>query len=233
MLLKRFMEAIKKIAIFDFCETLTSFQTADRFVNYVVQDNKSIWVNFLNQIIYILNSFRVFTAINLVFPKWNLSKKICLMKLKGIPEDVIKTKALNYIDEIIYPGINIMILEKLRNFKRNGFLVFISSGGYEPYLTLFSEREGVDKLFCTRIEFIGGKASGAIVGKDCMFENKLTMLKEYLSFEEIVFNDSYVYTDSISDLPLLKWAKNPHVISYNKSQYWSKLNGFNEILLKK
>ncbi|MFN4083090.1 MAG: HAD family hydrolase [Bacteroidia bacterium] len=229
------MKLKNKIAIFDFCETLTNFQTADRFVNFILKDNNcnnSVWVNTLNRLIYIMTLLRVFAILNIIAPRLNLSKRILLLKLRGVSKEVIHAKAIDYLEKVINPRINRNILERLREYKRNGYLVFISSGGYEPYLNLFSKQEGIDKLFCTQIEFIKGKATGFIKGKDCMFINKVTLLEEYLKANKITFEDSVVYSDSFSDLPLLKWANSAYVISYNNSRSWVVKGGFNEIIIK-
>lgn len=228
------MEETKNLVVFDFCETIVNFQTADRFVDFVVEDNIKSFHRVTDFTLKFLTKIRVIPLINLFIPKWNISKRLKLIKLKGVEEGILNSKALAYVNSIIQNGYNIEILKKLRDHKEKGDYIIISSGGFHPYLNIFSEKEGVNKLFCTQIEIRKDISTGKIKGFDCMFENKVKLLEDFIvQNKELRFKETIVYTDSISDLPLLKWAHSSFVISYNKSQGWVKKYNFNEIILKR
>jgi HAD superfamily hydrolase (TIGR01490 family) len=227
------MEKSRNIVVFDFCETLTKFQTADRFVDFVLNDTNFFYSSFLNLVYKVLIKLRFIAFVNKFKPKWNLSKRLYLLKLRGVSEQFVRQKAVNYLNEIILPGLNSEIYNKFKSHKDNGDLVIISSGGYEPYLSEFCKSEKIEKLFCTNIEFKNGIATGFILGSDCMFDTKVHLIEEFIKSANYNITDSIVYSDSKTDFPLLQWASKAYVISYNKSQMWPNEVGLNEIILNR
>ena len=71
---------------------------------------------------------------------------------------------------------------------------------------------------------------GIFQGVDCMNENKIIKMKKKIKdIDEFNLDDSYAYSDSISDLPLLNFVGNGIVVAKNKQQ-WMTENNFNLIL---
>jgi phosphoserine phosphatase len=56
------------------------------------------------------------------------------------------------------------------------------------------------------------------------------LLEKFINETNIIYSKSIVYSDSITDLPLLKWADEAVVISKSKSQLWANDFGFKEII---
>jgi HAD superfamily phosphoserine phosphatase-like hydrolase len=108
--------------------------------------------------------------------------------------------------------------------------ILIVSGGYAPYIKYFSEINKLHYSFATEIEFNNNKATGKFIGKDCLYAQKVLLLNQYLKENALDFDKSVAYSDSITDLPLLKWANKAYVVSKNTSQKWAKENGLNEII---
>ena len=72
----------EKWALFDFCETLVNFQTADAFVDYVRMTTKSKRMMMLSFLIRIMNKIKVFTLIDkLVGNQLYLLKRCVLWQL--------------------------------------------------------------------------------------------------------------------------------------------------------
>ncbi|GAB1448397.1 HAD-IB family hydrolase [Bacteroidota bacterium] len=222
------------IAVFDFCETLVNFQSADRFIDFVIQGRIGYFQKFISVITWISKRLRFLPLIHYLFPEYNIYKRLHLLKIRGVEKDFIFQKANDYLNEVINYNTNSELLQKLRQHKTEGDMVIISSGGLSPYLMLFSEQEKVDVLFCSEIEFLNGRATGFLKGPDCMLGNKVRLLEFYLkSNPEIKFEEKFVYSDSITDLPLLSWGDNSFVISYNEKQNWVEKYNFQEIILSR
>jgi HAD superfamily phosphoserine phosphatase-like hydrolase len=219
------------LVIYDFCETLVSIQTADRFINYVVDETKT--KSFISNLEKFLTLTRLFAIIKLILPKLNLSKKINLLKIRNFNELQLKEIAIKYYEEIIKSNYNHIILEKLKQDLEKKNLVMVISGGYDMYLNLFCKEFGIDYLLSSKIEIVESKATGFLKGKDCMFNEKVIQLEKFIWDKKLEFENSIVYSDSITDLPLFNWAKEKYVISYNKNQNWVKQNNFREIILKR
>ncbi len=219
------------LVIYDFCETIVSIQTADRFINYC---SDSINPNsFISSLEKILIKSRFFAIINLINPKLNLSKKINLLKIRNVSELQLNGLAVKYYEGLIKPNFNSLILERLQQDIKKKNIVLIISGGYDFYLKLFCEEFGINYLLSSKIKIMDNKASGFLDGKDCMFEQKVLLLNKLILDEKLDFENTIVYSDSITDLPLFNWAKERFVISYNKSQNWVKQHNFNELIINR
>jgi HAD superfamily hydrolase (TIGR01490 family) len=71
---------------------------------------------------------------------------------------------------------------------------------------------GVEHLIATEPQIADGRFSGDIVGAPCMREGKVDRLEDWLSSRRASlssFNESWFYSDSINDLPLLERVTHP------------------------
>ena len=73
---------MKKIAIFDFCETLVDFQTADAFVDYVREHTDELSVRRKEKINLILRKYKVTRiAEKITSSKYSIEKKMNQTKI--------------------------------------------------------------------------------------------------------------------------------------------------------
>lgn len=221
--------SFKKLIILDFCETLIKFQTADRFIDFVCVD-KNI---FLHRLIFLIQVFlkkiKFTSIIYKLFPKFNFNKRFKLLSIIGIDRKYLNLKAESF-NKILIDNMVSEMQEILNESLKNNDHVIIVSGGYEIYLSEFSNYHNIKNLIGTKIMFRNNKATGLVNGLDCMHENKIILLENYIKKNNIKYNTSVVYSDSNSDIPLFKWADKGYVISKEFSQNWVKSYNLNEII---
>ncbi len=70
-------------------------------------------------------------------------------------------------------------------------------------------RLGVETLLATECEVIEGRYSGRTTDIPCFREGKVTRLNLWLQETGFNLDDSYFYSDSLNDLPLLEIVANP------------------------
>jgi len=218
----------KQLIIFDFCETLVNIQTADNFVLWVLEKEK---VNSKFQLDFIrrLKKIKFITILNVLFPRLNFEKRLMLRLLKNLSQETINENAKNYAEWL--KGKWIMELKDLfMKYVDNGAKIVVISGGYEIYLKHFFAEFPEVIVFGTKIEFKNGKLTGMFDGKDCMFQEKVNILDRWIETSGQNMEKSVVFSDSISDLPLLKWANEGFVVSHKKEQNWAKMNNLKEII---
>lgn len=75
----------------------------------------------------------------------------------------------------------------------------------EPIVKLY----GIDNLLATTPEFIAGRYTGKFTGTPCFQEGKVKQLQDWLATSSETLKDSWFYSDSHNDLPLLKLVANP------------------------
>ncbi|WP_122575946.1 HAD family hydrolase [Pseudomonas viridiflava] len=71
------------------------------------------------------------------------------------------------------------------------------------------ERLGIETLLATGCEMIDGRYTGRTTGIPCFREGKVTRLNLWLEENAFSLEDSYFYSDSMNDLPLLEQVANP------------------------
>jgi HAD superfamily hydrolase (TIGR01490 family) len=71
---------------------------------------------------------------------------------------------------------------------------------------------GVEHLIATEPEIVGGRFTGEVLGVPCMREGKIARLEAWLRARHASlssFEESWFYSDSINDLPLLERVTHP------------------------
>jgi HAD superfamily hydrolase (TIGR01490 family) len=71
------------------------------------------------------------------------------------------------------------------------------------------ERLGIDTLLATECEMAEGRYTGRTTGVPCFREGKVTRLQHWLQESGLSLEDSYFYSDSMNDLPLLEQVAHP------------------------
>jgi len=225
---------MKKIALFDFCQTLCDFETADPFVDYVkehVDPTKRMLV-----ISYLLSFFNR-TGLNIFFDvighifHYSINKKLLLLELKGIDKQKIDDLALGYYKSKIKPHLIPEMISILKTEKNRGSEIAIVSASYYPFLQLFCADFDVDYLVTN--EFLYSKDNvfeGKICEKDCIYKNKVSRLRTVLRDKSYIVVSSY--GDSKSDSPILSIAEQGFVISHKYHKPWVEKTSFKEIIWK-
>lgn len=223
------MQNNKKVALFDFCETLVDFQTADSFVDFVRRKTFDKRMLRLEKIQQLLCRSKILQLIDkITFYRFSINKRIKLYQLKGFTERELDGFAVEYYNVEIKNHFISNMLAKLKEFQNQGYTVGIVSGGYGIYERLFVKEFGVDFLLCSNLKMGDNNiCTGKMKGKDCLQNNKLTYLNEYFKKKP---SFSVAFTDSKSDLPFLRWATKGVVVSRHISQKWVLTNNFEEII---
>lgn len=220
------------VALFDFCETLVDFQTADAFVDFVrnhILCQKKNKMFFLESILTTLKKFRIIAIINIIFShKFSISKRLKLLQLKGLSLKELDAYAEEYYNNIIRPHLIGVVLTELKKLQSDGLKIIIVSGGYDIYLKYFAKEFSIDKLISSRIKFSKGVCNGTLWGIDCLNKNKTKLLNKINTEDRYYYK--FAYSDSITDLPMLHIADKAIVVSKHKNQHWAELNKFRQII---
>lgn len=221
---------MKEIVIFDFCETLVNFQTADAYVDFVKESLNTPKLIKRDKIITKLRNTRIFSYLDFFSNgRFSIQKRLKLYILKGIKQEELEKLALQYYETKIKPNLIGKTIELMESYMASGKQVWIVSGGYGMYLKYFCHEFHVNKWISSNIKIKKGYATGSILGKDCMNKNKVYLLKQnlrHIGASKIIAS----YSDSKSDIPILSIADNAFVISHTH-QKWVENVGFNEIFI--
>jgi HAD superfamily hydrolase (TIGR01490 family) len=118
-----------------------------------------------------------------------------------------------YMREVIHP----LITDKAqalvdRHRQQNDTLLIITATNSfitRPIANAF----GIDNLLATEPELVNGRYTGGVSGIPCYREGKVQRLHAWLANHHETLDNSWFYSDSHNDLPLLREVTNPVVVN--------------------
>ena len=148
-----------------------------------------------------------------------------LETMLALREDFIKQK----IVQIMLPKAQ-ALLDAHRD-KGHTLLIITATNRFvtEP----IAEMLGVEQLLATDPEMIDGKYTGNVAGIPCFQEGKVTRLESWLQNQHESLSESWFYSDSHNDLPLLRKVSTPVAVDADdKLSEVAQANGWQMISLR-
>lgn len=210
-----------KVAILDFCDTIVDFQTANAYALYTLE---CLHMHpFLRWILRQGFSRRYFKK------HWMDEKRLLLYMLRGTGEESLTKTAEGYYNEMIKPHFQRPVVDEIQRLHERGYDLYLVSGGYSIYIRFFAEEYGFERVISNDFMYYNGVFTGRLCDKDCMGVEKVRRINMVLNKDDT--EDSVSISDSISDLPILKWADRAIVVSKDSRRKWPEENGFDQMVL--
>jgi HAD superfamily hydrolase (TIGR01490 family) len=134
---------------------------------------------------------------------------------EGWEVDKIKKVVNEVLKEVISPLIYAEALELIHDHHAAGRLVCIVSSSPEEIVEPLARLLRVDRFIASRPQIVDGKYTGEL-DFYAYGPNKPTAIKELAAELDIDLDNSFAYTDSITDLPMLDTVGNPVVVNPGK-----------------
>ena len=117
-----------------------------------------------------------------------------------------------YMDKVIQPNIQQTALDLVKKHQDEGAVCLIITATNSFITRPIADSFGIEHLIATEPEEIDGQFTGKVSGTPSFREGKVSRLNEWLAARKMTmesFEQSYFYSDSINDLPLLERVSNP------------------------
>ena len=185
-----------KCGIFDFCETLTSIQTADNFILY-----------------YLINKWRLNSILRFIWIKkvkrYPNRKRIILNYIKGVSKKELEVVAIKYANFLYKYKRRKGVAQIFRNMVSQGYKMIVVSAGYDIYMHHFVAKLAPDipvisNSFC----YENGLFTGELTREDCYQEEKVNRIFELFPDLQIDFGASFTFSDSIEDRAIFELVRN-------------------------
>lgn len=202
---------MEKLAIFDIDYTITRKETLMEFFKYIIsKDIKNI--KFLPRALYsgLMYAVKVYDEKRV---------KECFLKfIENIDEAELANLTKSFYDERISKILYKDAVDMIKKLKNEGYMVVLISASPEFYVKEFYAINEVDLIIGTKFTFDSGKFIRKMDGNNCKGEEKVKRLNEVLKEKNIKvdFENSYMFSDSLSDKPLLDLVGKPYLINYKK-----------------
>lgn len=200
-----------KLAIFDVDYTLTSKETLMAFYRYMIKSD-------FRKIKYLPRALYSGLMFKMKIYDEKKTKETFLKFIQGIKEDDLKVIAKNFYNDVILDILYADALDMIKKTSSEGYKVILISASPEFYINEFMNIEGVYHAIGTRFSFEDGKFSCKMKGENCKGEEKVKRLMQFLRRRDmdVDLSKSLMFSDSLSDAPLLNIVGNPYLINYKK-----------------
>ena len=199
---------MEKLAIFDVDFTITKKETLLEFYKFMVKNNIKYLI-YLPKILFagILYALKIIDA--------EKAKLIFISFINGIKEKDMDELVRKFYKENLSSIIYEEAYNTIKKRKKEGCRIYLISASPEFYLKEFYNLKEIDKILGTKVILEDGVYKRKFIGKNCKGEEKVIRLNQVLKEEgiEVDYKNSYMYSDSLSDLPLFNLVGNPYLIN--------------------
>jgi len=202
---------LERLAIFDVDYTLTKRETLMELYMFMLKKDPKLLLHIPRAIISgILYAFKIYDA--------GRAKQSFIKFLEGIHEEDMKSLVKEFYEKRLSKILYKDAIDTMKKLKAEGCKIYLISASPELYLKELYNIKEVDMIIGTKLKKENGVYKSVFEGENNKGEEKVRRLKEVLDKQNIQvdFKNSYMFSDSLSDLPLFKLVGNAYLINSKK-----------------
>ncbi|WP_139904141.1 HAD-IB family hydrolase [Clostridium thermarum] len=200
-----------RLGIFDIDYTITSKETLVEFYKFMLKKKprllKHLPSTLGHGLLYVTKRIELKEA-----------KQAFLSFVSGIHEDEMNKLVSEFYEKRLCKIFYSDAIDMIKKLKAEGCLIYLISASAEFYLKEFYRIPEVDMVIGTRYKVNDKLHTCTMEGENCKGEEKVKRLMQDLQEKklDIDFKNSYMFSDSLSDLPMLNLVGNPYLINFKK-----------------
>jgi len=134
-------------------------------------------------------------------------------RYKGQSEDRLRFFAQELFEAVLKPAIFPGTYELIEKSRSLGLRQVVVTGALDVSINHLMAHLGITEYVANRLEFVNGLATGRLLPPVMAAATKASWIRVYAEREGISLSDSYGYTDSMSDLPMLSIVGHPAAVN--------------------
>ncbi len=143
----------------------------------------------------------------------NVFNEVFFRSYKGLSEDRLRFFSEELFEEVLKPAVFPGTFELIKASKKVGQKQVVLTGALDFTVARLIDYLGIDDFVANRLEFVNGYATGRILPPVMASATKAKWMREYAEKNDINLSESYSYSDSISDLPMLSIVGHPVAVN--------------------
>ncbi|MDD5551625.1 MAG: HAD-IB family hydrolase [Candidatus Pacebacteria bacterium] len=205
-----------RLAIFDFDGTLIDGHLWTALLKHNFKKKRrifsSIWYLVYHMLLYYFYKLKIISQ-KKCFQAW--AKDIPKILVKGLSvekgKDILKTIWREYL----LPTIKKETLSRLKWHQKRGDITILASNAPQDFLEIVKKYLNFNFVVGSILEVKNNRFTGKIIPPLPWSKGKVKRIKGIIKKEKlnVDFKESFSYSDDIRDLPMLKMAGNPVVVS--------------------
>ncbi|MDQ3755774.1 MAG: HAD family phosphatase [Acidobacteriota bacterium] len=134
-------------------------------------------------------------------------------RYKGETEDRLRFFSDKLFEEVLKPAVYPGAFDLIEKSRSLGLRQVVVTGALDFSVKPLMEHLGIKDYAANRLEFVNGVATGRLLPPVLAAATKASWIRIFAERESINLSDSYAYSDSMSDLPMLSIVGHPAVIN--------------------
>jgi HAD superfamily hydrolase (TIGR01490 family) len=195
----------KTAAFYDLEGTLISTNLVHTLGFYATRQ-QGLW-NTVKKSVKTLAKIPVFAATDIY--SRNVFNEVFFRSYAGESQDRLRYFAEELYEDILKPSVFPGTFDLIEKSKKIGQRQVIITGALDFSVEPLMDYLGIDHYVANRLEFVNGYATGRLLPPVMASATKAKWIREYAERENINLSESFAYSDSISDLPMLSIVGHP------------------------
>ncbi|HEX8010935.1 MAG TPA: HAD family hydrolase [Casimicrobiaceae bacterium] len=198
------------LALFDLDHTLLTLDSDEAWVEFLIEEGFLDRAEFERANHQLVARYRAGEATSVEFTHFYLST------LVGRDPALLALWHAQYLARKIRPAISAAARALLAKHRAAGHLLVMTTATGRFIVEPIARELGFDNFIATEPEMKDGRYTGRVAGTPNMREGKVTRLEAWLGERSMAlddFRESWFYSDSVNDLPLL--ARVTHPVAVN------------------
>lgn len=134
-------------------------------------------------------------------------------RYRGESEDRLRYFAQELFEETLKPAIYPGTFELIEKSRSLGLRQVVVTGALDISVDPLMAYLGISDYVANRLEFVNGVATGRLLPPVLAAATKATWIREFAEREGINLSESFAYSDSMSDLPMLSIVGHPAAVN--------------------
>ncbi len=201
---------MKGFAFFDLDHTLLPYDTQVLFCDFVLKHER--WRTAMHLTfapVAILKALHLVRTVTL--------KRAFLNHLAGMKREKLQAYAAQFAEQIVKPAVYPELLAIIENHRAAGRTIILNTASPDFYAGEIARVLGFDHCMATRVELPETMPlMPRVIGENNKHAVKIARMKaeipEVANASEAIMRDSWSYSDSAADMPLLEFAGNAVLI---------------------
>ncbi|HEX8144351.1 MAG TPA: HAD family phosphatase [Pyrinomonadaceae bacterium] len=134
-------------------------------------------------------------------------------RYKGESEDRLRFFAGELFEDVLKPAVFPGTYELIEKSRSLGLRQVVVTGALDFTVKPLMEYLGIQDFVANRLEFVNGVATGRLLPPVLASATKASWIRTFAEREGLSLSDSYAYSDSMSDLPMLSVVGHPAAVN--------------------
>jgi len=198
------------LALFDLDHTLLTLDSDEAWVEFLIEEGILDRAEFERANHQLVARYRAGEATSVEFTHFYMST------LVGREPALLDAWHAKYLVRKIRPAISAAARDLLAKHRTAGHLMIMTTATGRFIVAPIARELGLENVIATEPEMKDGRYTGRVAGTPNMREGKVTRLEAWLGERAMAlddFRESWFYSDSVNDLPLLSRVTHPVAVN--------------------